>query len=111
MVERVMSLDESADFGYRAAAIISNIRKIDSDVARIIRPKRSADYGNTLWQLFNVVQERSLSALTGSRIEERADGSIARKTVHGRKISSLDIDTKLNKQLFDLALTYVGGAK
>jgi allantoicase len=61
-----------------------------------------------LWRLFNVTQERSLSALTGIRMEECEDGSIARKTVHGRKISSLDIDTKLNKQLFDLALSYVG---
>ena len=74
------------------------MKRIQIDLKELTTPVRKEDQGNDLWSVFNVVQEK---IITGD-FDYRA-GNKARKA---REIKNFKQDMKINKELFDLALTY-----
>lgn len=110
MRSKVLTLQQCRDFDFNAAAIIRDIRKVDvssSEHFNLDVIRREADMGLDLWSTFNRVQESALGALTGVRTTTLPSGEVQRKVIRSRKIKSLDIDTRLNTKLFDLALGYL----
>ena len=74
------------------------INRIQIDLKELINPVRKEDAGNDLWSVFNVVQEK---IVTGD-FDYRAGGKVRK----AREIKNFKQDMKINKELFDLALTY-----
>ena len=74
------------------------MKRIQIDLKELTNPVRKEDYGNDLWSVFNVVQEK---IVTGD-FEYRA-GNKARKA---REIKNFKQDMKINKELFNVALEY-----
>lgn len=66
----------------------------------ILEPKRSADVGNNLWKVFNVVQEK----ITQGEFHAALRGAKVRKVC---KIKSFEKDLKVNKELFKLATNLI----
>ena len=60
---------------------------------------RVEDYERTLWNTFNVVQEK---LIRGGFVKEQNDKS--RKV---KAIKSLNMDTYINKKLWELAESYI----
>ena len=74
------------------------INRIQIDLKELVNPVRKEDAGNDLWSVFNVVQEK---IVTGD-FDYRAGGKVRK----AREIKNFKQDMKINKELFDLALTY-----
>ena len=66
----------------------------------ILSPKRTADEGDDLWRVFNVIQEK----ITQGDFHAALTGAKVRKV---RKIKSFEKDLKVNKELFKLATALV----
>ena len=75
------------------------MNRIKIDYDELIKPVRKEDSGSDLWSVFNVVQEK---ILTGD-FEYRAAGKVRK----AREIKNFKQDMKINKELFDVALSYV----
>jgi hypothetical protein len=87
---------------------IQAIRKLQVDPSKLLGIQRNEDTLGDLWTYFNIIQENALGALTGIRTTTNKEtGQVQRKVVGARKVKSLDIDTRLNKALFDRALRYL----
>ena len=69
--------------------------------AQLLEPRRSADYGNTLWLTYNVVQE---NAVAGGLIGRAASGRSSRT----RAIRAIREDIRINVGLWNHALTMLG---
>jgi hypothetical protein len=101
MMDKKMSEDEKIDFvtkaiGYRW----KNVDDIsDLTLENIIEPIRVDDFDSTLWNTFNVVQEK---LIRGGFVKEQNGKS--RKV---KPITSLNMDTYINKKLWELAEMYV----
>jgi len=67
---------------------------------QLLRPRRTADAGSSLWQTLNVVQENVIrGGLTGRRVDER--GRVTRKST--RAINGIDQNVGVNRALWTLA--------
>ena len=76
------------------------MKRIKVDLKELVNPTRKEDMGNDVWSVFNVVQEKIIHGDF-----EYIAGSKVRKA---RKVKNFKQDQKINKELFDLALEYVG---
>ena len=110
MTERVLSEEEQRKLALDAFLIRSGITP-GSDEAKkkeydeetldeILEVRREADEGNTLWKVFNRVQE----AVTQGGFSAALVGAKVRKV---RKIKSFEKDTKINQELFKLATALI----
>lgn len=101
MVDKKMTTDEKVDFVSKAVGIRwKNTEDISTlTLETIIEPMRVEDYESTLWNTFNIVQEKLIK---GGFIKEQNDKS--RKV---KAIKSLNMDTYINKKLWELAETYI----
>lgn len=70
------------------------------DIQEILRPTRSEDSGNTLWKVFNVVQERLLHG------NFSYNNGNPRKPRKARGIKNLKRDIEFNEKLFFLATMF-----
>jgi hypothetical protein len=68
----------------------------DETLRDMLTPKRTADQGDDLWKVFNVIQEK----VTQGGFSAALRGAKVRKV---RKIKSFEKDLKVNKELFKLA--------
>jgi len=68
----------------------------DETLRDMLTPKRTADKGDDLWKVFNVIQEK----VTQGGFSAALRGAKVRKV---RKIKSFEKDLKVNKELFKLA--------
>lgn len=68
--------------------------------------KRPEDAGDTLWVVFNRIQENILDGNARQLSTGRADGN-HRRIVKARAIRAIDRNTKVNQALFDTALRFV----
>ena len=66
----------------------------------ILEVRREADEGDSLWKVFNRVQE----AVTQGGFSAALKGAKVRKV---RKIKSFEKDTKINQELFKLATALI----
>jgi hypothetical protein len=103
--QRVLSEEERTDFASRALALRYNTAE-EAPVrpAFLLEPKRREDRGNSLWQTFNVVQERMMR---GSRPDRFKAIQEHRRTASVRALTGLDAQLNLNRDLWGLAASYL----
>ncbi len=68
----------------------------------VIRRRRSADSEATLWNTYNVIQENVIKG--GIRQTRKEDNS----TIRARAINNIDRNLKVNRQLWDLQVEFLG---
>lgn len=100
--ERVMTAKEQAAFAKKALQVrLGEERECtDDEVRQILQSTRKEDDGNTLWKVFNRVQEH----LVKGGFETTTATGGARKV---RKITNILKDLELNQQLWSLTEEYV----
>ena len=76
----------------------TNTQHIKVDLKEFVTPTRQEDYGNDLWSVFNVVQEKI--------IEGDFEYTFGSKIRKARRIKNFKQDLELNAKLYDLALEY-----
>ena len=84
--------------------IDENFEVSESTIADILTPVRKEDKGNSLWNVFNVLQEK---VMLGNFNFSKNDNSKSRKM---RKIVSPVKDVKINYEMFNLANSYMSVA-
>jgi hypothetical protein len=101
MTDKKMSTDEQIDFTSKAIGIRwKNTEDISTlTLETIINPLRADDFENTLWNTFNVVQEK---LIRGGFVKEQGRNKRVVKP-----ITSLVMDTMINKRLWELAETFI----
>lgn len=103
--QRQLTETERTDFASRALAL----RYESAEVAPVrpaylLEPKRVEDRGTSLWQTFNVVQERMMR---GSRPDVFKAKLEHRRTARVRALTGLDAQLNLNRDLWGLAASYL----
>ena len=110
MRNRILTEEEKNKLAVDAMLVRAGI-KIGSDKAKefeydeetitdILDPKRKEDEGDSLWKVFNVVQEK----ITQGEFHAALKGAKVRKV---RKIKSFEKDLSVNKELFKLATALI----
>ena len=110
MKQRILTKEEKSKLALDAmlirAGIVPGSEKAkkfnydDETIEDILDPKRDEDKGDSLWAVFNVVQEK----ITQGDFHAALTGAKVRKV---RKIKSFEKDIKVNKELFKLATALV----
>lgn len=100
--EKTMTAKEQAEFAKKALQVRMGEERecTDEEVRQILQSNRKEDDGNTLWKVFNRVQEHLIK---GGFETTTANGG-ARKV---RKITNMLKDLELNQQLWALTEQYV----
>ena len=70
------------------------------DILNLLQPTRVEDMGDDLWSVYNVVQEKIIHGMFDVF---GVDGQIRK----ARKIKNFQQDTKVNQDLYELAMNYV----
>lgn len=97
MEARLLVPDEQLRFAHAAmAARYPDMAAASMQPAQLLRCRRDADAGDDLWSTLNRVQE---NLLQGGLVRRSANGRLR----HGRRISSIREDVRINSQLWDLA--------
>jgi len=101
MMDKKMSMDEKIDFTTKAVGIRwKNTEDISTlTLETIVNPLRVDDFESTLWNTFNVVQEK---LIRGGFVKQQG-----RNTRTVKPITSLAMDTMINQKLWELAESYV----
>jgi len=101
-----LSEEEKTDFAKKVIKIRKgldvddNLDISDDTVVDILTPTRNEDEGNSLWHVFNVLQEKVIKG----NFNFSSDGTKSRKM---RKIVSPVKDIKINMDLFNVANSYI----
>lgn len=90
-VEKINFVEKAVDIRWKAGSVPSTL-----DVMSILDPKRDGDIGNSLWNVFNVVQEKFVR------------GGVEYKSARGRKtglrgLKSIMAVNQVNTKLWELA--------
>ena len=101
MMDVKMDTEKKIDFANKAIGIRwKNVEDVSTlQLETIISPLRDGDKDDTLWNTFNVIQEK---LIRGGFV--RGNGSNVRTV---RPITSLTMDTMINTKLWELAETYI----
>ena len=103
--QKTLSEEERNTFASRALALrYSSAEEAPVRPAFLLEPKRTEDRGNSLWQTFNVVQERMMR---GSRPDRFKAAQEQRRSARVRGLTGLDAQLNLNRDLWDLAASYL----
>ena len=73
---------------------------IKLDIDSVLNPIRKEDYGNDLWSIFNVVQEK---VLAGGFDVISTKGKVRK----AREVKNFTQDQQINKDLYTVALKYM----
>lgn len=108
MKARKLTTNEILGFTYRAHKLRYPHAENDNSQLTVNhellgRVRRYADQGNDLWTVFNRVQENA----TRGGIGQTTWHNNRRRRVSVRAVRGIDANVKLNRQLFDLAQTYL----
>jgi hypothetical protein len=103
--QRVLSDEERTDFASRALAL----RYDSADEAPVrpsflLEPNRREDHGRSLWQTFNVIQERMMRGSRPDRFKALREG---RRSARVRGLTGLDAQLTINRNLWALASSYL----
>ncbi len=101
MKEIEMQEQAALDFAKRALETRfdeKQMKRIQIDLNELLKPTREEDYGNDVWSIFNVVQEKI--------IEGDFQYTAGNKVRKARRVKNFNQDQKINKELFELALEY-----
>jgi hypothetical protein len=101
MMEVKLDMDQKIDFATKAIGLRwKNTEDISTlTLETIVNPLRNGDVESNLWTTFNVVQEK---LIRGGFVKEQG-----RKTRVVKPITSLTMDTMINKKLWELAETFI----
>jgi hypothetical protein len=103
--QKTLTEEERNTFASRALALrYSTAEEAPVRPAFLLEPKRTEDRGNSLWQTFNVVQERMMR---GSRPDRFKAMQEQRRTARVRGLTGLDAQLNLNRDLWELAASYL----
>jgi len=70
------------------------------DIVELLNPTRKEDNGNDMWSVYNVIQEKIIHGMFDVY-------GVSGKVRKARKIKNFRQDTKVNQELYQLALSYV----
>ena len=95
-------LDDRQRWDFAAEALSVRYHRLDHHqpitADQALLPRRNADFGNSLWTTYNIVQENLCrGGLTGQTAKGRATRT--------RSISAIREDVRINAQLWQLAMT------
>jgi hypothetical protein len=101
MMDVKMDTEKKIDFASKALGIRwKNTEDISTlTLETIINPLRTDDFESTLWNTFNVVQEK---LIRGGFVKQQGRNV---RTV--KPITSLTMDTMINQKLWELAETFI----
>jgi hypothetical protein len=103
--QRVLSEAERTDFASRALALrYDTAAEAPVRPSYLLEPRRREDRGNSLWQTFNVIQERMMR---GSRPDRLKAMQEHRRTARVRALTGLDAQLGINRNLWALASSYL----
>ncbi len=103
--QRELLDEERTDFARRALALryeTPEAAPVYPD--KLLQPLRREDMGRSLWQTFNVVQERMMR---GSRPDWAKAHREGRRMARVRALTGLDAQLDLNRNLWELAASYL----
>jgi hypothetical protein len=104
-----IQLNDREQLGFAEAARVVRFGDADGNVStpitaeQLLQPRRYADGGNSLWQVFNRVQENAVKGGLHGYARDAESGRMRR--VATRSVNSIDGDQRLNKALWLLAET------
>jgi hypothetical protein len=103
--QRVLSEEERTDFASRALALrYDTAAEAPVRPSYLLEPKRVEDRGSSLWQTFNVIQERMMR---GSRPDRFKAMQEHRRMGRVRALTGLDAQLNINRNLWALASSYL----
>ena len=103
MRSTLLNADDIAELTINVNKAVSEIRDFSIQTP-LYNIQRKADTSRDLWTVFNVLQEQSLGAQTGTKTEiDVTSGEIRSRQLRARKVKSLALDQKINKAVFDEA--------
>jgi len=97
---KILDQEEKEKFVLEALGLRFNTEKKKFEVEDILSPNREADKGDTLWKVFNVIQEKLLKG------DVQYQNSNNKKSRKARKIKNFQQNAKINQELYKLALNY-----
>jgi len=103
--QRELTDAERTDFASRALALryeTPEAAPVYPD--KVLQPTRREDVGRSLWQTFNVVQERMMRGSRPDWAKARKEG---RRMAGVRALTGLDAQLDLNRSLWELAVSYL----
>jgi len=103
--QRTLTETERTDFASRALALrYDSAAQAPVRPSYLLEPRRREDHGSSLWQTFNVVQERMMR---GSRPDRLKALQESRRAARVRALTGLDAQLGLNRDLWALASSYL----
>ena len=98
-----LSEKEQVEFAKEALATRLSEKEISNftsdDIIELLNPTRDEDEGNNLWNVYNVIQEKIIHGMFNVY-------GVNGKVRKVRKIKNFKQDTKVNQELYELALNY-----
>lgn len=103
MVDKILTEEQILDLAEKSVLVRLGEKKQDYkvDIEEILEPKRVLDRGDSLWKVFNVLQEKLIQG------EFNYSKPYETKVRKARKIKNFSQDMQINEDLFNLALEYV----
>jgi hypothetical protein len=99
-----LSEQEQIKFAKEALATRLNERELSNvtsdQILDLLAPTRDEDKGDDMWNVFNVIQEKIIHGMFDVY-------GVSGKVRKARKIKNFRQDTKVNQELYQLALSYV----
>lgn len=97
LIERKLTDEEMIEFAMKAAQVRFKNEFTEADAAILLEVTRPQDDGNDLWKVFNRCQEKIMAGgFKGENMKKR-----------GKAIVRADEDLRINKELFELAMSFV----
>jgi hypothetical protein len=93
-----LSQEEKEKFALEAIGLRFDTNGKNFELQTILEPTRNEDKGDDMWSVYNVIQEKLIHGLF--------DYGVGAKSRKARKIKNFQQDTKLNQELYELALSY-----
>jgi hypothetical protein len=101
MARTALSVDEQARFAQRALEIRYRGREsFPFDAEKLLEARRDEDKANTLWTVYNRVQE---NVIQGGIVGRTATGRVTRS----RRIGAIPEDLRINLDLWQLAISMI----
>lgn len=97
LVDRQLTDEEMIEFAMKAAQVRFKNEFTEADAAILLEVTRPQDDGNDLWKVFNRCQEKIMAGgFKGENMKKK-----------GKAIVRADEDLRINKELFELAMSFV----
>jgi len=93
-----LSQEEKEKFALEAIGLRFDTKGKNFELETILEPTRKEDKGDDMWSVYNVIQEKLIHGLF--------DYGVGAKSRKARKIKNFQQDTKINQELYNLALSY-----